>query len=411
MLQCLIKFFSVHSERGGKLVVLVGKVHNHLLDSCCRHLHLLAVGIEDSAKSKDLRNGKTRLRAYTSHTLCKLHKIRLRSRTVLRQHIHRRTDGKHRIFGAEQFLDTEDVSEFRYCLRGTCSQVHESHVDDVRGFHITLYRFESVLAETPGFLGEFVQLLTRSSGIHLLKRLIQFKDLLLRQPRVFSGVGEFLLHFSKSIHRLAARHNKTCYGSSKTHNERLRIVEPHVHSVPTGLLSCESSIDLLQFSFHRLNLGDVSVPSGGASLDTGQLRLQGFQCLVQFLRRSLVEPTEHLVSGSCRALQLSNHSVGVGEFTLQFTHRSLVAGGSRLSYLLLQVLSLTLKRGEHLLCLFAVNRKNDIGGSRIICHNLKFVALSSKFERKFWRHKRHWHSVKRVKKWCENLASFQFVKG
>ena len=139
MLQCLIKFFSVHSERGGKLVVLVGKVHNHLLDSRCRHLHLLAVGIEDSAKSEDLRNSKTRLRAYTSHTLCKLHKIRLRSRTVLRQHIHRRADGKHRIFGAEQFLDTEDVSQFGDSLRGTVPEVHESHIDDVGGFHITLY--------------------------------------------------------------------------------------------------------------------------------------------------------------------------------------------------------------------------------------------------------------------------------
>ena len=374
MLQCLIKFFSVHSERGGKLVVLVGKVHNHLLDSCCRHLHLLAVGIEDSAKSEDLRNGKTGLRADTSHTLGKLHKIRLRSRTVLRQHIHRRADGKHRIFGAEQFLDTEDVSQFGDSLRGTVPEVHERHIDDVGGFHITLHRFKRILTEATGFLCEFVQLLTRSTGIHLLKRLIQLEHLLLRQSRIFSCVGEFFLHFGKSIHRLAARHNQTGYGSSKTHNESLRIIKPHIHSIPPGLLSCESGIDLLQFSFHRLNLGDVSVPSGGASLDTIQLRLQGFQRLVQFLRRSLVEPTEHLVSGSCRALQLSNHSVGVGEFTLQFTHRSLVAGGSRLSYLLLQVLSLTLKRGEHLLRLFAVHRENDIGSRSVVSHIGVFIV-------------------------------------
>ena len=216
----------------------------------------------------------------------------------MRQHIHRRADGKHRIFGAEQFLDTEDVSELRDGLRGTLAEVHESHIDDVRSFHITLYRFERVLAETPGFLGEFVQLLTRSSGVHLLKRLIQFEHLLLRQPRVFSGVGEFLLHFGKSVHRLAARHYKTCNGSSKTHNERLGIVEPHVHSVPSGLLRGERSVYLLQFRFHRLNLGDVSVPSGGATLNTIQLRLQGFKRLVQLTRRSLVEPSEHLVSSS-----------------------------------------------------------------------------------------------------------------
>ena len=355
-------------------MVLVGKVHNHLLDSCCRHLHLLAVGIEDSAKSEDLRNCKTRLRADTSHTLGELHKIRLRSSTVLRQHIHRRADGKHRIFGAEQFLDTEDVSQFGDSLRGTVPEVHERHIDDVGGFHITLYRFERILAEATGFLCEFVQLLTRSASVHLLKRLIQFEHLLLRQPRVLSGVGEFFLHFSESVHRLAASHDQTCNGSCKPHNESLRIVKPHIHSIPPGLLSCESGIDLLQFSFHRLNLGDVSVPSGGASLDTIQLRLQGFQCLVQFLRRSLVEPTEHLVSGSCRALQLSNHSVGVGEFTLQFTHRSLVAGGSRLSYLLLQVLSLTLKRGEHLLRLFAVHRENDIGSRSVVSHIGVFIV-------------------------------------
>ena len=361
MLQCLIKFFSVHTERGGKLVVLVCKVHNHLLDSRRRHLHLLAVGIEDSAKSEDLRNGKTGLRADTSHTLGKLHKIRLRSRTVLRQHIHRRADGKHRIFGAEQFLDTEDVSQFGDSLRGTVPEVHERHIDDVGGFHITLHRFKRIFTEATGFLSEFVQLLTRSASVHLLERLIEFEHLLLRQPRVFSGVGEFLLHFGKSVHRLAARHNQTGYGSCKPHNERLGIVKPHIHSIPPGLLSCESGIDLLQFSFHRLNLGDVSVPSGGASLDTIQLRLQGFQRLVQFLRRSLVEPTEHLVSGSCRALQLSNHSVGVGEFPLQFTHRSLVARSSGFGDFLLQVRCLTLKRGEHLLSLFAVHRENDIG--------------------------------------------------
>ena len=251
----------------------------------------MAVGIEDSAKSEDLRNGKTGLRADTSHTLGELHKIRLRSRTVLRQHIHRRADGKHRIFGAEQFLDTEDVSELSDGLRGTVAEVHESHIDDVRGFHITLYRFKRVLAETTGFLGEFVQLLTGSTGVHLLKRLIQFEHLLLRQPRVLSGVGEFFLHFSESVHRLAARHYQTCNGSSKTHNESLRIIKPHIHSIPPGLLSCESGIDLLQFSFHRLNLGDVSVPSGGASLNTIQLRLQGLERLVQFTRRSLVEPS------------------------------------------------------------------------------------------------------------------------
>ena len=233
VLQRLIELLGIHSERSGKLVVLVGKVHDNLLDSRCRHLHLLAVGIEDSAKSEDLRNGETGLRADTSHTLGELHEVRLRSGTVLRQHVHRRADGKHRIFGAEQFLDTEDVSELRDGLRGTCSEVHESHVDDVRRFHITLYRFESVLAETPGFLGEFVQLLTRSTGVHLLKRLIQFEHLLLRQPRVFSGVGEFLLHFRKSVYRLAARHYKTCNGSSKTHNESLGIVKPHIHSVPS----------------------------------------------------------------------------------------------------------------------------------------------------------------------------------
>ena len=374
MLQCLIKFFSVHSERGGKLVVLVGKVHNHLLDSRRRHLHLLAVGIEDSAKSEDLRNGKTRLRADTRHTLCELNEIRLRSRTVLREHIHRRADGKHRIFGAEQFLDTEDVSQFGDSLRGTVPEVHERHIDNVGGFHITLYRFERILAEATGFLCEFVQLLTRSASVHLLKRLIEFEHLLLRQSRIFSGVGEFLLHFSESVHRLTTRHNQTGYGSSKTHNESLRIIKPHVHSVPSGLLRGERSIDLLQFRFHRLNLGDVSVPSGGASLDTIQLRLQGFQRLVQFLRRSLVEPTEHLVSGSCRALQLSNHSVGVGEFTLQFTHRSLVTGGSRFGDFLLQVLSLTLKRGEHLLCLFAVHRENDIGGRSVVSHIGVFIV-------------------------------------
>ena len=374
MLQCLIKFFSVHSERSGKLVVLVGKVHNHLLDSRRRHLHLLAVGIEDSAKSEDLRNSKTRLRAYTSHTLCKLHKIRLRSRTVLRQHIHRRADGKHRIFGAEQFLDTEDVSELSDGLRGTVAEVHESHIDDVGGFHITLYRFERILSEATGFLGEFVQLLTRSASVHLLKRLIQFEHLLLRQSRIFSGVGEFFLHFSESVHRLAARHDQTCNGSCKPHNESLSIVEPHIHSIPPGLLSCESSIDLLQFSFHRLNLGDVSVPSGGASLDTIQLRLQGFQCLVQLLRRSLVEASEHLVGGSRRALQLINHSVGVGEFTLQFTHRSLVARSSGFGDFLLQVLSLTLKRGEHLLRLFAVHRENDIGSRSVVSHIGVFIV-------------------------------------
>ena len=237
-----------------------------------------------------------------------------------------------------------------------------------------MYRFKRVLAETTGFLGEFVQLLTGSTGIHLLKRLIQFEHLLLRQPRVLSGVGEFLLHFSESVHRLAASHDQTCNGSCKPHNESLRIVKPHIHSIPPGLLSCESGIDLLQFSFHRLNLGDVSVPSGGASLDTIQLRLQGFQRLVQFLRRSLVEPTEHLVSGSCRALQLSNHSVGVGEFTLQFTHRSLVARSSGFGDFLLQVLSLTLKRGEHLLRLFAVHRENDIGSRSVVSHIGVFIV-------------------------------------
>ena len=189
----------------------------------------------------------------------------------MRQHIHRRADGKHRIFGAEQFLDTEDVSQFGDSLRGTVPEVHERHIDDVGGFHITLHRFKRILTEATGFLGEFVQLLTGSASVHLLKRLIQFEHLLLRQPRVFSGVGEFFLHFSESVHRLTTRHNKTGDSGSKPHNESLSIVEPHIHSIPPGLLSCESGIDLLQFSFHRLNLGDVSVPSGGASLDTGQL--------------------------------------------------------------------------------------------------------------------------------------------
>ena len=368
VLQRLVELVGVYSDSGGKLMVLVGKVHDYLLNGGRRHLDLLTVGVKDGAEGEDLRDGETGLRADTGHTLCELNEVRLGCRTVLRQHIDSRADGKHGILRAEHFLDTEDVCQLGDSLCGSGAQIDKRHIDDVGGLDIALNAFESILTQSSGFLGEFIQLLSRCSGVHVLESVVEPEHVILAHTRVLSGICQLLVHLGEGVYGLTRRHNKPRNGSTDAENGRLAVVEPDVHSVPHRALGCHCSVDALQLSLNRLDFGNVLVPCGGTPLYAVELLLQCLQGTVQFPGTCLVKAAQDGIDRRGRAFELVHDALSRFKFTLKLLHRGLVSGLGCLGNLLLQTACVLFERREHVLRLFAVDGEDYIGCTGIVCH-------------------------------------------
>ena len=128
-LQCLIELLSVQASRLYYLVLLLEHIHNQLGKSRCRHFHSLPLRIKNGSEAHDLRNCHVRLCSDTSHTLCKLGKVRSRCRTVLRQLVYHRTYREQGTLGTQTFLIPEDSTQFRKNQGSPISQIIESHVD------------------------------------------------------------------------------------------------------------------------------------------------------------------------------------------------------------------------------------------------------------------------------------------
>ena len=149
------------------------------------------------------------LGTYTSETLCELHQVWFRRGAVLRKNIHCRTYREHRLLCAQQLLHTEDVGDFGDGLSRSFAKVNKSHRKDVRSLHVSLNILHRVLAETSCLLRELVQLVTASTGVHLLERLVESLHLFRSHLGVFARVRHLLLHLGKGVHGASARHDNS----------------------------------------------------------------------------------------------------------------------------------------------------------------------------------------------------------
>ena len=148
-----------------------------------------------------------RLSTHTGETLCELHQVRFRRGTVLRKHIHRRTYREHRLLCAQQLLHTEDVGDFGDGLCRTFAKVNKSHRQDISGLHISLNILHRSLSQSSCLLSELVQLVTPSTCVHLLERLVESFHLFRSHLGVFASVRHLLLHLCKGVHGSSARHH------------------------------------------------------------------------------------------------------------------------------------------------------------------------------------------------------------
>ena len=216
-LQCLSELVHLKPNELSDFSRLLEQVHSEFAKRRSGHFHLLTIGIKRSTESKQLWNCQISLRTNTSHTLCELHKVRLRSRTVLRQHIHSRTNSQHRIACPHQIRHPENIRQLGNRLSGTLTKVNQSHIDNVSRFHIALHILQRILTQSSCFLSQFIELFTGSTGVHLLESRIEFKHLFLRHSRIFSGVGKLLVHFGVCLDSITPSHDKASECSDASH--------------------------------------------------------------------------------------------------------------------------------------------------------------------------------------------------
>ena len=124
----------------------------------------------------------------------------------------------------------------------------------------------------------------------------------------------------------------------------------------------------------------MRIPGGGAPLDAVKLLLEKFESLVQIFGSCFVEAAERLVDGGRRTFKLLHHALRGFQLTLEFLHRGLVSGSGGFCYLLFQTAGILFELCKHLLCLFAVDGEDYIGGGCIISHNSLLNTIFNRVE-------------------------------
>ena len=163
-----------------------------------------------------------------------------------------RQHGTSQTFGLVFAEHLGEFTDLRDCL--IAEVITECDIDFIGTIDELLNCSRRCDAESSGIFGQLVELLSRSSGIHLLEVFVHALDFLGCLSGIFPDVGHLIIHLSILLHTLLDCEGDTGNGSDCTESKTLHAVEPVCRALDPGLLSYAFGSDCLQFCLQLLRL-------------------------------------------------------------------------------------------------------------------------------------------------------------